>query len=84
MGGAELAFAAVFALAPFTPSVSYASAPQCAGVSVDGVPLALCDGIAVQYPRCAYEDGNPDGAPCVWVDPDTGNVFYNDGGNYRD
>lgn len=32
---------------------------------------------------CAYEDGNPDGRPCVWVDPDSGNAYLNDSANYR-
>ncbi|WP_131588735.1 hypothetical protein [Mycolicibacterium phlei] len=33
-------------------------------------------------PACIYEDGNPDGLPCIWVDPDTGAQYYNDGSNY--
>lgn len=37
------------------------------------------DGLAV----CQYEDGNPDAQPCVWTDPDTGRLYFNDGANYR-
>lgn len=32
---------------------------------------------------CAEEDGNPDGQPCTWVDPDTGRAFFVDSANYR-
>lgn len=34
-------------------------------------------------PACQYEDGNPDGLPCAWVDPHTGNVFIVTSENYR-
>jgi len=34
-------------------------------------------------PACQYEDGNPDGKPCFWTDPDTGDEYYQDGSNYR-
>lgn len=43
-------------------------------------PFSPVDGLV----RCQYEDGNPDGLPCVWTDPDTGDLYYNDGSNYRD
>ncbi|MDB2219081.1 hypothetical protein PROPHIT462_40 [Mycobacterium phage prophiT46-2] len=32
---------------------------------------------------CAEEDGNPDGQPCTWTDPDTGRAFFVDSANYR-
>lgn len=32
---------------------------------------------------CLYEDGNPDGLPCNWTDPDTGRVYQVDGSEYR-
>ncbi|MGV9797410.1 hypothetical protein ACWDTP_05055 [Mycobacterium sp. NPDC003449] len=35
-------------------------------------------------PPCQYEDGNPDGQPCMWTSPRTGQSYYNDGSNYRD
>lgn len=38
----------------------------------------------IQLPTCRYEDGNPDGMPCVWTDPDTGNKYVNSSKNYRD
>lgn len=34
-------------------------------------------------PVCEQEDGNTDGAPCNWTDPDTGAVYYVDSSNYR-
>lgn len=37
----------------------------------------------VQMDRCEYEDGNPDGSVCLWVDPDTGEGYVNDSQNYR-
>lgn len=30
---------------------------------------------------CAEEDGNPDGQPCMWTDPDTGRTFFVDSAN---
>lgn len=33
-------------------------------------------------PPCTEEDGNTDGAPCVWTDPDTGRLYYVDSANY--
>lgn len=38
----------------------------------------------VRMPYCAYEDGNPDARPCLWVSPRTGAGYINDGHNYRD
>ncbi|MDV3129088.1 hypothetical protein M1247_29575 [Mycobacterium sp. 21AC1] len=34
-------------------------------------------------PACQYEDGNPDGQPCMWTSPRTGKTYYNDGSEYR-
>ncbi|OBG84774.1 hypothetical protein A5699_25950 [Mycobacterium sp. E802] len=34
-------------------------------------------------PICQYEDGNADGMPCMWTDPDTGRQFYMTSENYR-
>lgn len=31
---------------------------------------------------CEFEDGNTDGKPCLWVDPDTGRVFFVMSDNY--
>lgn len=38
---------------------------------------------AAPLPQCQYEDGNQDGQPCMWTDPDTGNVFIVTSENYR-
>ncbi len=38
---------------------------------------------AHQIPACVEEDGNPDGLPCMWADPDTGRGFYVTSENYR-
>jgi hypothetical protein len=32
---------------------------------------------------CQYEDGNPDGTPCRWTDPDTGTQYRVNSDNYR-
>lgn len=37
----------------------------------------------VSAPMCHEEDGNTDGAPCVWVDPDTGTAYHVTSENYR-
>lgn len=34
-------------------------------------------------PPCQFEDGNRDGLPCLWLDDDTGEVWYVDSTNYR-
>lgn len=34
-------------------------------------------------PRCLHEDGNPDGRPCLWVDPRTGEIGYRSSSEYR-
>lgn len=33
-------------------------------------------------PRCPYEDGDPSGWPCLWVDPTTGVITYRDSSEY--
>lgn len=38
---------------------------------------------AAPLPQCQYEDGNEDGQPCMWTDPDTGRQFYVDSEGYR-
>lgn len=32
--------------------------------------------------RCLFEDGNPDGKPCLWHDRN-GNIYYVDSSEYR-
>lgn len=32
---------------------------------------------------CEYEDGNTNGMPCNWIDPDTGTAYLVDSFNYR-
>ncbi len=33
--------------------------------------------------RCANEDGNTDGKPCIWLDPDTRDLYYVTSEQYR-
>ncbi|WP_100514447.1 hypothetical protein [Mycobacteroides abscessus] len=47
-----------------------------------GLPTAV-EATADQLPVCQYEDGNTDGKPCNWTDPDTGTVYYVGSSNYR-
>lgn len=35
------------------------------------------------WPTCRHEDGNPDGQPCAWIDPDTGIAYFVTSENYR-
>lgn len=37
----------------------------------------------VDMPLCQFEDGNPDGKTCLWVDPDTGKGYVSLSQNYR-
>ncbi|WP_078344889.1 hypothetical protein [Mycobacteroides chelonae] len=49
-----------------------------------GLPSAIeATAHADQLPVCQYEDGNTDGKPCNWTDPDTGRIYYVDSSNYR-
>ena len=61
--------------------------PMCQSANPIVLPCNWIDdaGILVHFTRtvCANEDGNPDGSPCVWVDPDTGNAFYVTSENYQ-
>lgn len=54
-----------------------ANAAECAGATIDGSPVAVC-----QLPGCAEEDGNPDGQPCLWTDH-SGAAYYVESTNYR-
>lgn len=47
-----------------------------------GLPTAV-EAHAQPLPVCQYEDGNTDGKPCNWTDPDTGTVYYIGSENYR-
>lgn len=50
------------------------------GCFVPGVELAVeC---LEHAPRCPYEDGDPSGWPCLWVDPSTGKIIYSDSREY--
>lgn len=35
-----------------------------------------------KLPTCTHEDGNTDGRPCWWTDPDTGTRYYVTSENY--
>lgn len=45
--------------------------------------VGILTGHVVYLPTCANEDGNSDGKPCVWTDPDTGNKYVVDSSEYR-
>ena len=50
------------------------------------VPTLTVDLRALERPSvpfCLYEDGNPNGKPCLWVDPDTGAMYHVESENYR-
>lgn len=66
-----------------------------AAITVPAIPVLMALGIGAAYvnpfnmpaahalPACQYEDGNVDGQPCAWIDPDTGRQFYVTSENYR-
>lgn len=47
------------------------------------VPTTYPHADAQSLPTCEYEDGNTDGMPCNWTDPDTGTVYRVSSENYR-
>ncbi len=49
-----------------------------------GVPAVAYAEPVAPLPVCQYEDGNPDGQPCVWTDPDTGTEYDVSSENYRE
>lgn len=98
MIGAQLAFAASIGLGGMIglkPAVALAAAdapewvltPMCQSSDPIVLPCNWTDdtGTLIHFTRtvCANEDGNPDGLPCVWIDPDTGDAFYVTSENYQ-
>lgn len=72
----ELALAVSFGVAGATGNISgTANASTFASVCTTDTRICL--------PACAFEDGNTDGLPCLWVDPDTGDAYLNDSAVYR-
>lgn len=47
------------------------------------VPTTYPHADAQSLPTCEYEDGNTNGMPCNWTDPDTGTAYLVDSSNYR-
>ena len=45
--------------------------------------LAFAEPADIALPPCQYEDGNTDGMPCMWTDPDTGRAYYVESENYQ-
>jgi hypothetical protein len=37
----------------------------------------------IDAPLCQMEDGNADGMPCIWQDPQTEQWYWNTSANYR-
>jgi hypothetical protein len=50
-------------------------------IAIAVAPAANADDarVMVEMNYCQFEDGNPDGRPCLWVDPDTGRGYVNAG-----
>lgn len=53
-----------------------------AGCFVEGVPLA--PECLEHAPRCPYEDGDPSGWPCLWINPRTQKIYYVSSHEYWD
>lgn len=70
-----------------TDAPEWVLTPMCASSDPIVLPCNWVDdsGTLVHFTRtvCAYEDGNVDGLPCVWIDPDTGNAYFVTSENYR-
>lgn len=77
--GTEVLFAVSFGIAGATGMAGHANAS-----TFHEAPSIVCTtDTRVCLPQCANEDGNTDGLPCLWVDPDSGNAYLNDSANYR-
>lgn len=53
------------------------------GCFVAGRPLAA-ECMEAHPPLCPDRRGQPNGWPCLWVDPGTGEIFYVDSSAYWD
>lgn len=40
------------------------------------------DTVMVEMQRCLFEDGHPNGKPCLWIDPDTADAYLSLSENY--
>lgn len=80
----KLTLATSLLFLPHTATARADIAPPC-----DQPDATLCswtinvDGNEVDVKGCAHEDGNEDGMPCLWRDPDGGAMYYVDSANYR-
>lgn len=63
----------------YAACVAFIALVAYAGISVATVDMTP----KPKYPACQYEDGNPDGKPCIWTDPNTGVQMYSDSSEYR-
>lgn len=86
---AAVAAAAFIAIGAIISAPTATAAPGCPVTDVTQctwtVEIDGPDGrpIDVELPGCAFEDGNTDGRPCVWFDPDTGRPYLVDSRDYR-
>lgn len=47
------------------------------------IARASADRVLVELETCQYEDGNPSGEVCLWIDADTGDGYIVTSENYR-
>lgn len=62
---------------------SLAAGAALVAMAIADGPKASADPVWVQMELCQYEDGNPDGHACLWVDPDTGDGYVVTSENYQ-
>lgn len=54
------------------------------GCFVEGRVAPQCAQGTPRPPQCRNEDGNPNGWPCLWTDPDTGDLYFVSSREYWD
>ncbi len=82
----------IAALALVAGSLTYASVSDAATCSDDSGRTGACQyaidyegnvSVYVGLPACPFEDGKPNGEPCIWTSPDTAMAYYVDSSEYR-
>lgn len=73
------------------PESSATAVPTAAqGPGYAGPQSCLVEGVRqpaacrVRLPECLSEDGSGEGVWCFWTDPDTGDIWFNDGDESND
>lgn len=69
-------------LKPWLRPLAYAGIGLLLGAGGTAAVAVAVAPVYEKLPRCVNEDGNADGKPCWWTDPDSGTRYYVTSENY--